>query len=91
MIGRGGGDRTPKGIEDVQVIDSMKQQKREKTQKRRTEVHAGYTGRIVFFGIGGMPPALQSPRTPFLDSFRVADNAGVEMVSAKLLRYGRTP
>jgi hypothetical protein len=41
--GRGGGDRTTKGIEGAQVIDSTKQQKSEKPQKRGTEVHAGYT------------------------------------------------
>jgi hypothetical protein len=47
MIGRGGGDRTTKGVEDGQVIDSAKRQKEQKLQKRPTEVHAGYTGRIV--------------------------------------------
>ena len=46
-IGRGGVDRTTKGVEDAQVIDSAKRQKEQKLQKRPTEVHAGYTGRIV--------------------------------------------
>ena len=45
--GRGGGDRTTKGVEDAQVIDSAKRQKEQKLQKRPTEVHAGYTGRIA--------------------------------------------
>jgi len=43
MVGRGRGDRTTKSVEDAQVIDSTKQQKGEKLQKRRTEVHAAYT------------------------------------------------
>jgi hypothetical protein len=33
-IGRGGGDRTTKGAEHVQVIDSTKREKGEKLQKR---------------------------------------------------------
>jgi hypothetical protein len=33
MDGRGGGDRTTKGVEEAQVIDSVKRQKGEKPQK----------------------------------------------------------
>jgi hypothetical protein len=40
--------RTTGGVEDAQVIDSTKREKGEKPQIRLTEVHAGYTGRIVF-------------------------------------------
>jgi hypothetical protein len=43
LVGRGGGDRTIRHGENVQVIHSMFGQKLQNCQKRRSEVHGGYT------------------------------------------------
>jgi hypothetical protein len=42
-FGRGGGDRTKSDVETLQVVDSNKRGKREKSLRRLSGVHARYT------------------------------------------------